>query len=281
MKLNKPHFRYNKRQRNGVVYLLFLILFLQGVYIYVSNNKNFVVHDDKELQELRKELDSLKQEKSKTLNLYKFNPNYITDEKGYLLGMSAEEIDRLFSFRASGGWVENTNHFQKITQVSDSLLMSISPLFKFPSVSKKYKVKKELKTKSIKKDINQATEEDLKHIYGIGDKLATRIIKYRNLLQGFSNMNQLTEVWGLSRETVNTIKLKFKIITEPKIEKININTASFKEVLSIVYLDYDATKLLFRYKDSLGGVRNIEEIKKIQGFPIEKYDRIVLYLQAE
>jgi DNA uptake protein ComE-like DNA-binding protein len=66
----------------------------------------------------------------------------------------------------------------------------------------------------------------------------------------------------------------------PAIDKIPINTATFKEVLSIVYLDYKTTKLIFSYKDSVGNIEKLQELKKIDGFPVEKYDRIALYLRA-
>ena len=34
-----------------------------------------------------------------------FNPNYISDYKGYELGMSLAELDRLHKFRASGNYI--------------------------------------------------------------------------------------------------------------------------------------------------------------------------------
>jgi len=126
-----------------------------------------------------------------------------------------------------------------------------------------------------------ASAKDLKNIYGIGEKLSLRIVKYRNKIQGYTYMSQLSEVWGLSKEVIAELNSKYMIENKPKIERINFNKASFKEVLSIVYLDYETTKLLFNYKDSVGEIQNLLEIKKIQGFPIDKYDRIALYLQIE
>ena len=38
---------------------------------------------------------------------------------------------------------------------------------------------------------------------------------------------------------------------------------------------------IFDYKDEVAELQSISEIKNIEGFPIEKYDRIVLYLQAK
>jgi DNA uptake protein ComE-like DNA-binding protein len=118
-------------------------------------------------------------------------------------------------------------------------------------------------------------------VYGVGPILSKRIVRYRKRLQGFSMEKQLREVWGLKSEVLERILRKFEIKNAPRIEKTNINTATFKEVLSIMYLDYPQTLAVFRYKDARGKIETLEELKKIEGFPVEKYDRIVLYLQAQ
>jgi hypothetical protein len=59
--------------------------------------------------------------------IYPFNPNFITDFKGYKLGMSVTEIDRLLAFRKTNRYVNSAAEFQQVTQVSDSLLAQIAP----------------------------------------------------------------------------------------------------------------------------------------------------------
>jgi DNA uptake protein ComE-like DNA-binding protein len=60
-----------------------------------------------------------------------------------------------------------------------------------------------------------------------------------------------------------------------------VNTATFKEVLVIVYLDYELTKKIFNYKNQVAEIQSIEELKKIDGFPLERFSRIALYLEAK
>jgi hypothetical protein len=38
---------------------------------------------------------------------------------------------------------------------------------------------------------------------------------------------------------------------------------------------------IFDYKDEVAELQSISEIKNIEGFPLENYTRIVLYLHAE
>ena len=60
--------------------------------------------------------------------------------------------------------------------------------------------------------------------------------------------DQLYEVWGLEKEVVEKVLENFQVIEAPSIQKINVNTASFKEVLSIAYIDYELTKMIFNYQ---------------------------------
>mgnify|MGYP000099997965 CR=1 FL=1 len=60
----------------------------------------------------------------------------------------------------------------------------------------------------------------------------------------------------------------------PKIKKLNINRATFKQVLSIVYIDYELTKKILNYRDEVAEIQSLEELKKIDGFPLDKFNRI-------
>ena len=290
MNFFKSHFSYNKRQRNGIFFLLIIIVSLQVVFFFVDfSSEEIIDFSRNEIALFQKEIDSLKtvEIKNRKPKIYPFNPNYITDYKGYQLGMNTDEIDRLLVFRLKGTFVNSAKDFQKITKISDSLLQVISPYFKFPDwVTSKVKSsiknsKKIIHKPLIKRDINQASASDLRIVNGIGEKLSERILKYRDKLQGFSNNNQLYEVWNLEKEVVDKVLLHFKVIELPIISKINVNEATFKQVLAIVYIDYELTKKIFNYRDEVAEIQSLEELKKIDGFPIEKFDRIALYLVAE
>ena len=280
MKSYRPHFRYNKRQRKGVFYLLLLVAFLQAFYYYVDSSTPVLETKKGVLQVFQDQLDSLQKAQKKVFKGYQVNPNFLTDSKGYELGMSVLELDRLFLYRKQQKWIRTLTDFQQVTQVSDSLLNVLALHFRFPVF---YAAKKSTKPKDLLRpaiDINSATQEDLMGVRGIGQKLSKRILGYRKLLGGFSSTQQLNEVWGLDSLVVHKLKSQFVLADPPVIEKIPVNTATFKEVLSIVYLDYKTTKLIFTYKDSVGKIEKLQELKKIVGFPVEKYDRIALYLRA-
>ena len=290
MNIFKSHFWYSKSQRNGIFILIIAILLLQAIVVFVD----FSSDEKEDLRSLRtlafqKKIDCLKTisiENSKP-KIFPFNPNYITDYKGEQLGMSLNEIDKLLAFRKKGKFINSKKEFQKVTTISDSLLNRIAPYFKFPD----WVVKRSQNTNSVTsqnshpilttKDINKATAEDLKTIYGIGEGLSIRIIKYRSKLQGFSLESQLYEVWGLEAEVADKVMVVFNVLEVPDIHKMNVNTVAFKELLQNPYLDYELCKKIFEYRDQVAELQNISELKNISGFPLELYDRIVLYLESK
>jgi DNA uptake protein ComE-like DNA-binding protein len=286
MKNIKSHFRYNARQRNGILFLVFLIIAIQVAYFLVDFSSGKPLRlTNKEIDSLQEKIDSLKALKAKPFKyvIRPFNPSFLTGYKAYTLGLNTTEIDKLLAFRKKGKYINSATQFQKVTGISDSLLKILKPLFKFPDwLVKQQKEAKERRRKAlIIKNINTATAQDLVFIKGVGIKTANRIINYRNQLKGFSFESQLYEVYYLDSVVAKRVLKQFKIFKKPTIDKLNVNTATFKEVLHLPYIDYALTKKIFDYRDEVAEIQNLEELKKIKGFPIEKFDRIALYLKAE
>jgi len=247
--------------------------------------------------ETQHKIDALKERSlvKDSLHLYPFNPNFITDYKGYTLGLSLAEIDRIHAYRAKNEYVNSSEDFQKVTQISDSLLKIISPYFKFPEWTQK-SAQSKVGSKRSKatpknlipsqkleddvqiKDINAATAEELRVINGIGAVLSERIVKFRNRLGGFLIEEQLYDVYGLAPEVVKKVLLKYKVFNKPVVQKININSASVKEISSLVYIEYSMATEVVSYREENGPFSSLNELKNIEGFPTDKIDRIALYL---
>jgi DNA uptake protein ComE-like DNA-binding protein len=288
----KSHFQFSNKQRSGIFLLVLIIVIAQLVYVFVdfSNHETPVSRD--QLDAFRNELDSLRiveAEKSEP-KLYPFNPNYITDYKGYTLGMTNEEIDRLLKFREGNQWVNSASEFQDVTKVSDSLLATISPYFKFPdwvtnterkytTNNKSYSNSNSPKTFAQKIDLNRATPSQLQKVYGVGEKLSERIIAYRSKFEGgFIADIELSEVWGLTPEVIERIKSEFTVKTPRVITKLNLNTATRDELVKIQYIDYEVANNIIEERTLRDGFKSLEELTKVEDFPIKKIDIIKLYL---
>jgi DNA uptake protein ComE-like DNA-binding protein len=288
-----PFLAFSKHQRSGLLVLAFVIVIVQVVYFWINLQTDSQPNSKHPhyLSAIQKQIDSLKSIEPPKDTIYPFNPNYITDYKGYILGMSLEEINRLHEFRALGKFVNSSGEFQEITQVSDSLLKVISPSFKFPDWVNKnlnhnsgyadndHQNRKEVSEKpTVKEDLNTADAEQLKKINGIGDKLSERIISFRNRLGGFLVDAQLYDVYGLDSIVVQKTLNKFTVLTPPKIEKIELNEATYDQLRSIAYINGKLAGKILDYRRANGNFKNLEELTKIEDFPINRLPSIALYL---
>jgi DNA uptake protein ComE-like DNA-binding protein len=289
----QTYFKFSKEQRTGIFCLFVIIISLQLVYYFVDFTR--VTKEDPAKQKwlsLQSGLDSMKRSAEiRTPKIYLFNPNFITDYKGYKLGMTVKEIDRLLAFRKKNKFVNSAEEFQDITKVSDSLLHKIAPFFKFPdwvnNKKESNKFKKYTnsafaqKEKIVVVDMNRATKEDLIKIYGIGEAISLRILKQKEALGGFVSMEQMQDVWGLSSEVIENLNIHFKIMTLPEFKKIDINNASLKELSQFYYFRYALAKEIVTYRSMKGDFNNIEDLTKIKGFPVDKAKIIDLYLDFD
>ncbi len=299
MKNFKSHFEYSKNERSGIFILCSIIV---GLLVFLKFYKPTQVPlldiSSSEIVSIQNKIDSLKliAIEARKPKIYPFNPNFITDYKAYTLGLSTEEFDRLKKFREKDKWINSVSDFKKVTKVKDSVLDKISPYFKFPDWVKNPKSKYVSNTSFPKKnfkdynkelpfeqkiDLNIATAEQLKKVYGIGDALSARIVKEREKLGGFSNNDQLYEIWGLNDSVVQKTLLQFTVKTPKVIEKINVNTASASDIATIKGISFDLAAEIWEFRTLRERINSLDELQKIDGITSSKLKLIALYLSVE
>jgi len=286
MKFLKSHFALTRSQQNGIFLLVIIIILLQLFIYWNFNDSNETTVPSETLLEFQKELDSIRLANPvKKDTIYPFNPNFLSDYKAYQIGMKLDEIDKLLQFRQEGKWVNTVDDFQQVTGISDSLLEILRPSIRFPDWVGRANSPIVSKTADTKKiavgDLNTATAQDLKVVYGIGDKLSERIVKYRNSLGGFAKEEQLQDVYGLDAVVIANILERFKLLSKPDIEQKNINKIGESELADIPYINSTLARKITSYKAMNEGIRSFEELTKISGFPSDKIDIIKLYLSVQ
>lgn len=287
----KQYFIFNKDQRIGLAVLVGLIIMFQLLYFFVDfSSTKITTKEEEQWLSMQTEIDSMKAiANDDTYKIYPFNPNFITDFKGYKLGMKVVEIDRLLAFRKTNKYVNSAKEFQNVTKVSDSLLAVISPYFKFPDwVTNKKNNQSygnsnykdfDKKEKVIIVDINKASKDDLMKIYGIGDAISDRILKQKEIFGSFVSMNQMQDIWGLSPEVIAELNSHFKVSGIGTVNKIDINNISTKELTKFPYFKYALAKEIVTYRSMNNGIKNTDDLIKIKGFPVDKVKIIALYLK--
>lgn len=287
----KSHFVFNRSQRNGILLLIFFTSGYLVLNYYVDFSKESLLDiNSKEVIAIQKELDSLRtiEIESKKPKVFPFNPNFLSDFKGYVLGMSTEEIDRLLAFRKENKWINSVKDFKKVTKVSDSLLNKISPYFKFPdwisnSKPKKNYLKKGFKEKTFqqKVDLNITTQEQLEKVNGIGKVKSKKIIDYRNKLGGFSDDIQIYQLYGLDYQVINKVLNEFTVKTPKEIIKMNFNSISASDIATIPGISFDLAKRIWEYRILNEQIESFSQLQNIEGLTKRKLQGIQLYLKIE
>lgn len=287
----KSHLLFTKQQRDGILLLVIVIgALILALHFFEFSEESIFDMNSPEVRSKLDEIDSLRaiEEKSRTSQIYPFNPNFITDFKAYTLGMSPTEFDRLKEYRSANKWINSAQEFQKVTQVSDTLLAQISTYFKFPEwISKPKKVynfsrnEKSHKTFFEKKDLNTATANQLESTFGVGKALSRRIIDFREEIGGFSNDVQLYGVWGLSGETADRVMQNFTVKSPVEIKKMDINLATASDISTIPGVSFDFAKLIWEFRTLNQRIIDLSVLKNIEGMTEYKLKLINLYLYVE
>ncbi len=108
-------------------------------------------------------------------------------------------------------------------------------------------------------EINSADSLALDELPGIGLVFAKRIIKYREMLGGYAYPAQLKEVYGMDTGRLAGF-IKLIRIDTLHLRKLDLNKATFKELLAHPYLDYDQVKAIVRFRDKKGRLNSTGEL---------------------
>jgi DNA uptake protein ComE-like DNA-binding protein len=112
-------------------------------------------------------------------------------------------------------------------------------------------------------ELNLADTFLLQKLRGIGPSFARRIVKYRERLGGYINKSQLLEIWGMDTVRYNAIK-EHLIVNPDSVHKVNLNTVTFKKLLSHPYFPFEITKAIMIYRKDHKKFLSVNELKSIK-----------------
>ena len=90
-----------------------------------------------------------------------------------------------------------------------------------------------------------AAAEDLRSLPGVGPVLSQRIVRFREVLGGFHNIDDLYEVYGLDSSVVDGAKACITV-DATLVRPVCLDTVSFQSLLKHPRFDIETTKKLMR-----------------------------------
>jgi DNA uptake protein ComE-like DNA-binding protein len=124
---------------------------------------------------------------------------------------------------------------------------------------------------------NEASEEELMKIKGLGPFYAKQIIKYQKQLGGFLRKEQILEVWKMTPEIYAQIQAQISCETST-IRKLSINQASAEELQAHPYLNWNQANSIVKMRIQKGGFKSIEEIRESVIIDQETFEKVRPYL---
>lgn len=127
---------------------------------------------------------------------------------------------------------------------------------------------------------SEADSVVLQIVPGIGALTAGRIIKHRENLGGFIQVEQLNEVYGLKPETIPIIWEYFDFDRVPP-RRLALNKVSVEELAKHPYISFQEAKVLVAYRLQHGPYHQLEDLLKIKIFKADWVKKIGPYLNLE
>lgn len=129
-------------------------------------------------------------------------------------------------------------------------------------------------------ELNSADTFDLQRLRGIGPAFARRITQYRARLGGFLHKEQLLEVWGMDQSRYNGVK-QYVTVDAEKITKINLNQATFKQMMAHPYMPFELAKEIAVLRTKRKGTLSLGEIMALAAMDTLSRVRLVPYITVE
>lgn len=305
------YFSFTRSQRNGIFVLLLLILVLLLFPYFIP--LLFPVEEidfsafQKEIAAYESQSNALAetpvQQDTAALALFEFDPNEL-DETGWRkLGVQQKTIRTILNYRNKGGHFYAAEDLLKIygfdtvkyeqlalyIKIAEEEKVVMNPLKKSvyqPKEKDAWKTKsperkEKPKYEERKVELNTADSALLVTVNGIGPVLSKRIIKYRNRLGGFSNVNQLMEVYGMDSVWYEKIKPAL-LVDSLAVVKIPINRITQEELQKHPYFwKNKIAQAICNYRQQHGSFAGIDDLKNIYLLDEALLQKIEPYLSFE
>lgn len=228
---------------------------------------------------------------------YRFNPNQIDLEEWQRLGVPRYVAQRIINYRSKAGDYRYRSDLKKIYGLTDSLYQQLYPYIDLPADrpprqtpaprEPTYARRESEPARPTRKfeitpfDLNLADTVQLKQIRGIGSRLSTRIVNFRDRLGGFHRAEQLQEVYGLPPEMVDSLA-KYGFVQQGFVpNRIPLNTASVDDLRAHPYISPPVARAIVSYRGQHGLFQQVADLQKIKIIDQELYQKIQPYITVE
>jgi len=288
----KDFLSFNKAERRGVFLLSVILLLLLAYNIFGPFGKSDITNFS-EFDASVKRYEALKDSASMTNRNYpknykkkytrkkrhysfkSFDPNVINKEEWIEMGLTKKQAQSIIKYTSKGGKFYVPDDLRKMYCLSSYECDLIIPhVFISEEIGdrKSFTAKEEY----LQIDLNAASSESLELVRGIGPAIAKGILNYKQLLGGYSSVNQLNEVFLIDVEKYESIKNNF-IVNIDSIHTMNVNNASYYDMRKHPYISKQLAYEIVQHRSQKGSFKESQDLLKVNGMSDSLYQKIYPY----
>lgn len=220
------------------------------------------------------------------VHLFAFNPNTL-DSAGFVaLGLKPYVISNILKYRRKGGQFRDSEAFGKVYGLTEEQFADLAPYIQIPKADALH-LEEESKyattvnpAPEIIVELNTADTTQLMQVKGIGRGYARSIVRFRQQAGGFTSVEQLREIYGMTTENYRRIAPHCTV--DPAfIRKIKVNTASIERLRSHPYLNFYQAKQIYELRRKKGRLTSFQDIEKLSEMNDSVLVKIRPYLSFE
>ena len=136
------------------------------------------------------------------------------------------------------------------------------------------------KNPNAKIDINVADTIAWQQLPSIGSSRAKSIVRFRDALGGFTNIEQVGETRGLDPAAFAAIKGNLLAPNTNSLRLININAATQEELSKHPYIDSKTAAIIVKYRKQHGKFAHPTDVKKVGVIDNKQWQKLLPYLST-
>ncbi len=215
-----------------------------------------------------------------------FDPNTVLEEELKQMGIPDRISKSILAYRNHGGKFRYKEDVKKLYGLTPQLYSDIEPYITLPvkgeSTPNAHSFRNYsdsiARMASIIVELNSADSASLVALKGIGPASAKRILLYRNRLGGFYAVDQLTDIYGISPETIEKLK-KNLVLDTSLIIHIELNTISVDSLASHPYVTLYQARAIEYYRGKKGTIHSMDELVRNRILPQEVAQKLGPYIR--
>jgi len=273
MEFIRNYFGLNRRERRASLIISVLIVVVLAVRIF------FPCRDvSLEYYSLAEQMKIIPDtEGTASAEIIPFDPNTAEFDVLVSAGFTSVQAGNIIRYREAGGKFRRPEDIYRLYTIDSSTAGRIIPYIIIESRKGKGEGRFQSGSAGRFIDINIADSAGFASLPGIGPVLASRIVKYRNLLGGFVTTGQLPEVFGITDSLFLRIE-SFLTADTSFLRKIPVNAAGVNVLARHPYITNRQANEICRLRRNGTVFRSVEELSSLGLIASEKTGLLKHYL---